>query len=389
MTENWREKCAALQNQLDEMTRRNNEHNNYINSVFSSMEDGFFLTDTEERIVLFNRSAESLLGIHGSCLFDGGNKAHNATMRKILEECRSARIEKSGKTFETKNDIGFNIQVNITPVMSKYGERSFIGILAIVKDITERKKVESLRKEFVSTVSHEFRTPLTLISGFIEMLKMYDNLSPEDRNRSLEILEIETERLKKLISELLLLSKMENKISTERRGSIDVEKMLRQVLTVLAPFAEKKRQALEARISLQGLTISGNETWLFHAIHNLVENAIKYTQEGGFILVEASPTVEDLAIAVSDNGIGIAEEDRERIFERFYRVDQARSSQTGGSGLGLAIVKDIIAIFDGSIAVSSEQGKGSTFTLRIPLDGDRPRHQPDGQKGNLGEQDRG
>ena len=388
MTENWREKCAALQIQLDEMTRRNNEHNNYINSVFSSMEDGFFLTDTEERIVLFNRSAESLLGIHGSCLFDDGATAHNATMRKILEECRFARIEKSGKTFETKNDIGFDIQVNITPVMSKYGERSFIGILAIVKDITERKKVESLRKEFVSTVSHEFRTPLTLISGFIEMLKMYDNLPPEDRNRSLEILEIETERLKKLISELLLLSKMENKISTERQGTIDVEKMLRQVLTVLAPLAEKKRQTLEAGISLKGLTISGNETWLFHAIHNLVENAIKFTQEGGSILVEASLNGTELAIAVSDNGIGIAEQDKERIFERFYRVDQARSSQTGGSGLGLAIVKDIVAIFDGSITVSSERGKGSTFTVRIPRDGDRLQRQPE-EQGDLSERIRG
>ncbi len=376
MTEDWRGKCAALQVQLEEMTRRNNEHNNYINSVFSSMEDGFFLTDTEERIVLFNRSAEDLLGIHGSCLFDDGDKAHNATMRYILKECRSARIEKTGKTFETKNDSGFDIQVNIRPVMSKYGERPFMGILAIVKNITEKKKAESLRKEFVSTVSHEFRTPLTLISGFIEMLKTYDNLPPPDRSRSLEILEIETERLKKLISELLLLSKMENRISNERQGSIDVETTLRQVLTVLAPLAEKKHQTLEARISLKGLRISGNETWLFHAIHNLVENAIKYTQDGGSILVEASPTGENLAIAVSDNGIGIAEQDKERIFERFYRVDQARSSQTGGSGLGLAIVKDIIALFDGSITVSSEQGKGSTFVVRIPFDENRLQRQP-------------
>jgi two-component system phosphate regulon sensor histidine kinase PhoR len=270
---------------------------------------------------------------------------------------------------ETKNSGGMEIQVDISPVLSKYGSRAPIGALAIVKDITERKRVENTRKEFVANVSHEFRTPLTLISGFIEMLRMYENLDPEDRKRSLEILEIETERLKKLISELLLLSKMENRIFTGEQGSVDVGKVLSQVVTVLRPLAERKAQTLEASIDLGSPIIGGDETWLFHAIHNLVENAIKYTQEGGAIRVEAHDGDGAIRIAVSDNGIGIEPEDIDRIFERFYRVDHSRGSQTGGSGLGLAIAKDIVSIFDGDIQVESKKGSGSTFTLRIPQTG--------------------
>jgi len=365
--EDWRDRCEALQLQLDEMTRRNNERNNYINSVFSSMEDGFFLADPEGRIVLFNKSAEDLLDIHASCLFGESEESHNAVTKGILSECKLAYGAGGQKTLETKNANGADIQVSISPVMSKYGKKSLIGMLAIVKDITEKKRVENIRKDFVATVSHEFRTPLTLISGFIEMLRMYDNLPADDRNRSLEILEIETERLKKLISELLLLSKMENKLFTGEPGSIDVPKVLGQVVTVLRPLAEKKAQTLGTSIVLDSPAISGDETWLFHAIHNLVENAIKYTQNGGAIFLEARNDEKELFIAVRDNGIGIGPDDLERIFERFYRVDQSRGSQTGGSGLGLAIAKDIVSLFDGSISVSSEKGRGSTFMVRIPL----------------------
>jgi len=363
----WRDRCEALQLQLEEMTKRNNERTNYINSVFSSMEDGFFLTDTEGRIVLFNKSAEDLLDIDASCLFGDGSESRNVVTEKILSECKLATGSDAQKTFEAKNGNGADIQVSISRVLSKYGKKSPIGMLAIVKDITEKKRVESIRKDFVATVSHEFRTPLTLISGFIEMLRMYDNLPPDDKSRSLEILEIETERLKKLISELLLLSKMENKIFTEEPDPIDVAKVLGQVITVLRPLAEKKAQTLETSIALDSPAIKGDETWLFHAIHNLVENAIKYTQEGGTIFLEASNDENELLITVRDNGIGIGPDDLDKIFERFYRVDQSRGSQTGGSGLGLAIAKDIISLFDGSISVSSEQGRGSTFLVRIPL----------------------
>lgn len=348
------------------MTQRNNERNNYINSVFSSMEDGFFLIDTEGRIVLFNPRAGRLLDIDGSCLF-GIMPDRNDSMNKILDACKELRQGGCPSNFEIQNEHGVDIQVSISPVLSKYGDNSLIGILAIVKDITERKKVENIRKEFVANVSHEFRTPLTLISGFIEMLRMYGDLPAEDRNRSLEILEIETVRLKKLISELLMLSKMENKIPAGDEGLIDIPKTLDQVVTVMSPLAKEKRQTINVSVDVGDSILYGDETWLFHAIRNLVENAIKYTGDLGKIDIEATGKGGELSISVSDNGVGIPEVDLDRIFERFYRVDTSRNSRTGGSGLGLAIAKDIISIFNGRIEVQSQLGIGSRFTIRIPF----------------------
>jgi len=366
----WKGQCDALRSQLAEMTKRNNERNNYINSLFSSMEDGFFLADQAGRIVLFNRSAETLLGIHASCLFEGFEKSHNVVMSRILEECVSSRSSGARRSFAAKNEAGAELQIDISPVLSKYGEKEPLGTLAIVKDVTEKNRIETMRKDFVATVSHEFRTPLTLISGVIEMLRMYDDLPRADRNRSLEMLEIETERLKKLISELLMLSRMENRIFSSQPGPIDVEKVLGQVMAALEPLARKKGQVLKFAMSQGAAPLRGDESWFFHAIQNLVENAIKYTPAGGAIAVEAASDERELRIAVRDNGIGIAPEDMDRIFERFYRADKSRGSETGGSGLGLAIAKDIISLLNGEISVESAPGSGSVFTVRIPLSRD-------------------
>jgi two-component system phosphate regulon sensor histidine kinase PhoR len=330
------------------------------------MEDGFFLTDTDGRIVLFNTSAGRLLDIDGSCLF-GIDTYHNKSMDRILDDCKALRQDGRSRNFELVNEHGVDILVSISPVLSKYGDKALIGILAIVKDITERKRVENIRKEFVANVSHEFRTPLTLISGFIEMLRMYGDLPEEDRKRSLEILEIETGRLKKLISELLMLSKMEHSISSDDESSVDILKILDQVVTVLSPLAEKKQQCLSLSVNLCESMLFGDENWLFHAIRNLVENAIKYTGDHGKIDIEATCDNKELSISVRDTGTGIPEPDLEKIFERFYRVDASRNSRTGGSGLGLAIAKDIVSIFNGRIEVQSKLGIGSLFTIRIPL----------------------
>jgi two-component system phosphate regulon sensor histidine kinase PhoR len=361
--------CEALRRQLEEMTLRNNERNNYINSIFSAMEDGFVLTDPAGTVVFFNKSAEVLLGIDASFLFEGTRRG-NPVMETILAKGKEAQAKGEAKSFELKNHEGLDLQVRLSRVTSKYGEKEPIGVLAIVKDITERKKVETIRKEFVANVSHEFRTPLTLISGFIEMLKMYGDLPEEDRKRSLEILEIETGRLKKLISELLLLSKMENRVGIEGETDVDLAKVLGQVETVMSPLAEKKGQKISLRLGSigQASRLKGDENWLFHAFRNLLDNAIKYSGEGTEIEISASESGDEAKIEFKDQGPGIAPENLERIFERFYRVDGSRSSKTGGSGLGLAIVKDIVSIYRGRVEVESAVGRGSTFRILLPLD---------------------
>jgi signal transduction histidine kinase len=202
------------------------------------------------------------------------------------------------------------------------------------------------------------------------MLKMYGDLPEEDRKRSLEILEIETGRLKKLISELLLLSKMENRVGIEGETTVDLAKVLGQVEKVMSPLAEKKNQKISLRLGFfdQSSRLKGDENWLFHAFRNLLDNAIKYSGEGTEIEISASESGDEVKIEFKDQGSGIAPENLERIFERFYRVDGSRSSKTGGSGLGLAIVKDIVSIYRGRVEVESEVGRGSTFRIFLPFD---------------------
>jgi len=225
-----------------------------------------------------------------------------------------------------------------------------------------------MKKDFVATVSHEFRTPLTLISGFMEMLKTVSDIDIEDRKRAFEIVEIETERLKRLVSELLTLSEIENSLPSRASGAIDVGEVLATIARSLGKLAEAKGQRLETKIGVAKGLLRGDEGWFYQAIKNLVENAIKYTPEGGSILIEGDNDESSVVVSVSDNGIGIAEEELDRIFDRFYRVEKSRGSGGGGSGLGLALVKDIASIFGGAVEVRSAPGEGSIFTLRLPID---------------------
>jgi two-component system phosphate regulon sensor histidine kinase PhoR len=246
-----------------------------------------------------------------------------------------------------------------------------LGALVLVKDITEKRRLEGMRKDFVATVSHEFRTPLTLISGFVEMFKTRRNLDPADRARAFEIMEIETERLKRLISELLMLAEMENTLPWQRIDEIDPSAVLSDIGRSLSEMARRKGQRLEMVIELGDARLHGDESWFQRAVYNLVENAIKFSPSG--TLVRLTAGIEDpgdsgrIVLQVKDEGPGIPKEELSRIFERFYRVEKSRGSGSGGSGLGLALVKDIAEIFGGSVKVDSEPGRGSVFTLEFPL----------------------
>jgi two-component system phosphate regulon sensor histidine kinase PhoR len=254
----------------------------------------------------------------------------------------------------------------VSPILDKYAGASNFGSLAVAGDVTELRKLENLRKDFVANVSHEFRTPLTLISGFVEMFKMGGRIRSADRRRAFEIIEIETERLKRLVSELLTLSEIENALPLPASAPIDAEAVIEGMVGSLGSLAERKRQRITTELRVEKGALSGNENWFYQAVKNLLENAIKYTPEGGSIRIEAYRDGGEVVVSVADTGIGIAPEELERIFERFYRVEKARGSGSGGSGLGLALVKDIASIFGGRVLVRSELGAGSVFTLRLP-----------------------
>ena len=360
--------CAKLRRELDEMVRRTNERNNYINSTFSSMEDGFVLVDAGDRVVLYNPRAQSLLGLGPRVFFDPrpGEPPCPAAVAEILEACRSVSRSRQGERLRLQSADGLVLDVAVSPIRNKYQSGADFGSLAIVKDVTAIERLENMKKDFVATVSHEFRTPLTLISGFMEMFKTAGHIEAADRDRALEIVEIETERLKRLVSELLTLSEIENSLPRFAQTEIDVADLVVKMGASLGELAERKGQRLETRISVEPGRLKGNESWFYQAVKNLAENAIKYTPPGGSILIEATSDAEAVSVAVSDTGIGIAAEEQERIFERFYRVDRSRGSGGGGNGLGLALVRDIASIFGGSVEVRSEPGKGSVFTMRLP-----------------------
>ena len=225
--------------------------------------------------------------------------------------------------------------------------------------VEESRRAESIRKEFVANVSHELKTPLTSISGFIETLQAGAAEDPEIRTKFIDIIAIETSRLKRLIEDLLVLSEIENKKDAEERV-FDVRNAVESTVLALEPPAEDKHIDIVTKID-EGISITGSVDRFRQMLVNLIENAIKYSDEGSHVWVSAEDDGQHVTVSVKDEGIGIAPEHHDRLFERFYRVDKSRSKKVGGTGLGLSIVKHIAVLFGAKLKVESEVGKGSTF----------------------------
>ncbi|QQO08632.1 sensor histidine kinase [Breznakiella homolactica] len=360
---------AELRRQLNDLTARVNNWNNYINSIFSSIEDGFFLVDKDNQVVLFNGRAKELLNLGPEIFFSKSSNHLNAAepLSAILDSCRKVTASKAAEQLCLETPDGRKLEVRVGPIIDKYRTGTDFGSLAIIKDVTELLKLENLKKDFVASVSHEFRTPLTLISGFIEMFRMGNTMQPEESTRAFEIMDIETERLKRLISELLSLSEIGHELPGDPDGTVDVTLVLRGIAQTLGVLAEQKGQSFIAEINPEPMLLPGNENWFYLAVKNVVENAIKYTPSEGTIRIRAVNTGTVFSIDIEDTGIGIEPEELEHIFNRFYRVEKARGSASGGSGLGLALVKDIVSLFRGEITVRSTPGKGTLFSITIPV----------------------
>lgn len=226
----------------------------------------------------------------------------------------------------------------------------------------ENKKAENIRKEFVANVTHELKTPLTSISGFVETLQEGAADNPEIRRKFLDIISIETARLKRLIEDILIISDIENKREVNTDSDINVRESIEEIITGMQPILEQKDIRLVTHYAYE-IYIGGNGDRFKQLMLNLIENAVKYSHDHGTVTVSAKKIDGQVHISVKDEGIGIAQEHMARLFERFYRVDQSRTQKAGGTGLGLAIVKHIAALFEAEVLVESELGKGATFTV--------------------------
>lgn len=333
-------------------------------AIFNSMVEGILIVDDRGRVQTVNTSLERLFNLSGD--------AHGKT---IMEAFRShdvleitERTQKEGvvRGFElTLPGIHQDrfIEVNSAAIENAGGEVE--GLIMIFHDFTRIKQLENIRKDFVANVSHELRTPLTLIKGYVETLIDGAKDDPEVATRFLQKIQKHTDRLAFLIEDLLSLSQLESGQIILRQQETNLHPIIERVLDELQSAAAQKSITLKNSVPT-ALEANADADRLEQAIYNLVDNGIKYGKSGGTITITAEDLPEFVKVSVQDDGPGIPPEAQERIFERFFRVDRARSRDQGGTGLGLAIVKHIVQSHGGKVWVESTPGHGSSFFLTLP-----------------------
>ncbi len=349
---------VTLKNTVDSMTQRNAE----LEAMLSSMTAGVIAIDDLNEVLLYNKAFLDITkmagrDIKGQSLY---NIFRNAAVFDAIDYVReyNASVMKEGIL---SNEGYRSIRVTAAP-LSRDGEKWF-GVLLILEDITQMKKLETMRSDFVSNVTHELKTPLTSIRGFIDTLKNGAIRDEAVANRFLDIIDIEAERLYSLIQDILLLSEIESKKDYEITAC-DINECAGEVIELLKPkLPENVELLFHPEPYVRPFYCSRDR--IKQLLINLLDNAMKYTEEGTITLV-CREEDSKLVINVKDTGIGIEREYLSRIFERFYRVDKGRSRKQGGTGLGLSIVKHIVELYNGSIHVDSEPGTGTEFEIRLP-----------------------
>lgn len=363
LSQNFNLMSVRLETTINELK----ESSSKMEAVLRSMSNGVIAIDNNKNILIANPKVKDIFGIEGL----------NPLGKHIREVFRNDDLNSAIDELSIQND---NIRIEIELQNPSYkicsvqcslmkhsnDPNRVTGIVVIIQDITEIRKLENMRRDFVANVSHELKTPLTSIKGFVETLKDGAIEDIEIKNRFLNIIEIEADRLGFLIQDLLTLSEIESRESEKNAEVVDISATAKEIITLLDDMAVKKDISLELEIEDGVDTISGSESWFKQMMINLIDNAIKYTMDGGTVKVKIFKDIVNLNIVVKDTGIGIPEEHIDRLFERFYRVDKARSRQVGGTGLGLAIVKHIVLSFKGNIKVKSEEGIGTEFIVQIP-----------------------
>jgi two-component system phosphate regulon sensor histidine kinase PhoR len=331
--------------------------------LFNSMLEGLLLLDRNRRIYLANRAFKNLFGLK--------TELRGKTIMEALRVHELAalveRVEGDGQVFDYELKLPELserwLQVNAAAISNSAGERE--GTILVFHDLTRLRQLERTREEFVANVSHELRTPLSLIKGYVETLLDGARTNPEVAERFLKIIERNAQRLDLLIQDLLTISALESGRITLSLQPVELLPLVEKVFSDLKPPADNKNIKLVN--SLPHLTATADASRLEQVLANLVDNAIKYGRAQGTVTVGGRKTEDGkVEIFVQDDGPGIPAEALDRVFERFYRVDKARSREQGGTGLGLSIVKHIVQNHGGKVWVKSEVGKGATFCFTLP-----------------------
>ncbi|MFE5318831.1 two-component system histidine kinase PnpS [Paenibacillus sp. NPDC056579] len=350
------------------------EDESRLKSVLENMISGVMMIDREGKIVLLNRSAEDILGFSTQELlgkkFDEAKQQYEFT--QLIQECIDSKehIRDEMIFYYPSERI---LEINLSPL--SIAEDEWAGVLIVLHDITAVRRLERMRSEFVANVSHELKTPIAAVKGFAETLLAGAMNDKETAKSFLQIIFDESERLNRLIGDILELSKIESKRIPLQFSPVDLHTFVGNCIHVMNTEAKKKSIDLDMQVD-EDMYMEADEDRLRQILINLLSNGINYTPEGGKVRVKVEPIIEGsssgmeydkIRFTISDTGIGIPKKDLPRIFERFYRVDKARSRSSGGTGLGLSIVKHLVELHRGTIRVDSEVGMGTKFIIELPV----------------------
>ena len=353
MAEELRQKLAAV-----------SEERNKIAAILSSMSDAVVAVDLEGDILLLNKAAEDLVGLSpttsGRRLQEilGDNPLCGA-LETAAHDARDVVSEFSpGPVRERILDL------HATPLRGPEGE--ITGAVAVVRDVSDLRRAERQRRELTANVSHELRTPLTSIKGFAETLLAGAMADADTCRRFLTIIDGEATRLMKLVGDLMDLSRLESRAVSMEPAALRLDALISEALSQMRPQAERHHVALRVG-GAAPVTALADRDRILQVLTNLVDNAIKFTPEGGVVEISLAASAAEAVVAVSDTGRGIPADDLPRVFDRFYRVERSRSREAGGTGLGLAIAHHIVEAHGGRISAASQVNAGSTFTFTLPL----------------------
>ncbi len=333
-----------------------------METILNYMTDGVIAFNLEGEIIHTNPASDRLLGVE-------------ERLNNFAEYCSRFGFNYCVEDvlyLHTRQSTEMNISINEKTVRVQFAiftdkEKNPEGVIAVLQDITEQQRLENMRKEFVANVSHELRTPLTSIKSYSETL-LDGAMEDRDTTKSfLGVINSEADRMTRLVKDLLQLSRLDNQQMMWSLETISLEDLVRSSVERMKLEAKSKKQTLECFVLCEIPDIQGDYGRLEQVVFNIIGNAIKYTPEGGTVTVYIGKIVNDVYFKVTDTGIGIPESDLNRIFERFYRVDKARSRELGGTGLGLSIAKEIVEAHSGIITISSQEGIGTEITVRLPL----------------------
>lgn len=361
LSRNFNFMMETMENTIEEVEYKHLQ----LTSVLKSISHGILVIDIDGNIILINDEARKM--IKSKCIGkeEGKNIKQVIHVEKILNGIEKYIGSKENNCEKLKLEDETVYKLKIDPVYLQNSKNAIIGSIINIENITEIVKLENMRRDFVANVSHELKTPLTSINGFVETLIINEDLPSDKRNRFLAIIQKESDRLKRLIEDILLLSSIESKNNLVTENVL-LYNVFKEVYEMISYIASSKHIKIYYNFEDEKVAIQAYGDYIKQLFLNLIDNAIKYTPEGGTVIINQFTRNNEITIEVIDNGVGIPKEDQDKIFQRFYRVDKARSRSVGGTGLGLAITKHIVNSLQGNISVESKLGEGSKFIVTIP-----------------------